>query len=104
MDVLETIVGKRRMDFVFEPEELLVSEVRFYYEGSVWRKFRLSDYTEINGIKMPKKIAEGVEYWDHFNGLKYPEDIKIMLNVDYDPELFTHPTKATTADAWRRKP
>jgi len=102
LDVIETKVGEKRVDFVFESEELLVYEVWWYYKGVVSQKYRFSDYTEINGIKVPRKIAWSLNDFK-FKGLDDPGDLKIMLNVDYDPEIFTHPTKATTADAWKRK-
>jgi len=102
IDVIETIIGKQRVDFVYESEELLVSEVRFYYKGNIWRKYRFSDYTDIDGIKMPTKIAYGfdVEKYAHLN---HSIPIMFMLNVDYDPEIFTKPQRATTPDAWKAK-
>ncbi|MEO6656280.1 MAG: hypothetical protein ABIO36_09385, partial [Pyrinomonadaceae bacterium] len=54
MDVIETMNGKWQVDFVYEPEDMLVTEVRFLFEdGTPYQKYRFSDYVDINGIKMP---------------------------------------------------
>lgn len=92
------------MDFVFEPEEMLVSEVRFHLEdGRVCQKYKLSDYTEINGIKMPQTFRIG-GFENKFEDLKDPMPIKFTFNVDYDPKIFDPPFWATTSDAYKPKP
>jgi hypothetical protein len=105
LDVIETIFENKRLDFIYEPEEMLVMEVKFY-DGKLgwWRSYSFSDYTEINGIKMPR--TWGIKQGFHMEREKFNNNkpIKFTFNVDYDPELLTRPLKATTADAWKRKP
>lgn len=104
LDVIEAIVEGERVDFIYEPEEMLVLEVRFYH-GSLgwWMGYSLSNYTEINGIKMPQMwgLKEGKNLE---NKSFHTMPIQFSFNVDYDPELFTRPLKATTPDAWKPKP
>lgn len=101
IDVIETTIGGQRVDFVYEAEELMVSEVRLYsLDGRLLDRTGFSDYGEINGIKIPRKITLG---WKN-ERMSEPLPITILLNVDYDPAIFTRPAKATTPDAWKRKP
>ncbi len=96
-DVLETSFGDQRVDFYFEPEEMLVSRVvRFNTSLKVSRTYVFSDYTEIDGIKMPQ--WQGDEKHSKIYGLRF------AFNVDYDPAIFTGPLKVTTIDGWKRKP
>jgi hypothetical protein len=102
-EVLETLFDGERLDFIYEDEEMLVSEVKFYDKKLGWWKgYSFSNYTEINGIIMPQT-------WGVKNGLdmekaKYHNmRVTFSFNVAYDPELFTRPLKATTADAWKQK-
>ena len=99
-DVIETIFEKMRIDFVFEPEEMLVREVQFYDQGKLWQQYNLSNYVDVDGIKMPQSRAYGWSL-DKFDGLKHPVPIKFTFNVEYDPQLFERPLKATTPDAWK---
>ena len=103
-DVIQAVVGKLRMDFVYEPEEMLVLEVNFYDKNNVlWKKYEFSDYTEINGIKMPQTFGNKQSY-RNLEKLKYAyTKIKFSFNVEYDPQLFERPLKATTPDAWKPK-
>jgi hypothetical protein len=95
-DVLETSLGDERIDFYFEPEAMLVMRVvLFYADARVFRTYVFSDYTEIDGIKMPQ--WQGNEERSKIYGLRF------AFNVDYDPVIFTEPLKVTTIDGWKRK-
>ena len=103
-DVIETTVEGKRLDFVFEPEEMLVTEVRFYDEKGEWsHSHAMADYVDINGIKMPRHWAKLFEDDVKNEKIDYIT-VSFAFNVDYDPELFTRPLIATTPDAWKRKP
>jgi len=107
LNVIETLVAKRRVDFVFEPKELLVLETRWHDDdGSVSYKERFFDYMEIDGIQMPQKISDGLSYisrFDKFKGLKHPVETKFLFNVNYLPDLFSNPQPAYGPDAWRHR-
>lgn len=103
LDIIETLINGTRVDFAFEPEELLVREVRFYLDSAVGCIYRFSDYKRIDGVLMPESIAVGY-FDDDFKGLKKFSPITFSFNVDYDPKIFTHQQKATTADAWKHQP
>lgn len=103
LDLIETIIGKERVNFIFEPEELLVSKVEFYYQGKVWQTYTFLNYTTIDGIKMPQAYRLG-SILNNFNDKIKPIQIKFTFNVEYDPQLFERPLIATTPDAWKPKP
>lgn len=104
-DVIETLTDGRRIDFVYEPEEMLVSEVRFHsrFGDGLYQKYRFYSYTTIDGIKMPRAFRIGTEL-SKFEGLEKNDiPIKFTFNVDFDPKIFEPPFAATSADAWKRK-
>lgn len=104
LEIIETMVGGRQMDFVYEIEEMLVSEVRFYdQKGRMWQVYAFSNYTTIDGIKMPQTYGQKSGYTEKAISKFAVLPIKFTFNVDYDPELFDRPLKATTSDAWKRK-
>ncbi len=105
LEVVETIVGKRRMEFIFEPEDMSILKVREYDErGILWRVYSFSDYVEIDGIKMPRSWGSASGYKPG-NLDKFDNEIcNFSFNVDYAPDLFTRPLKATTPNAWKHKP
>lgn len=100
LDVIQTIFDSERIDFIYDPEEMLVLQVDFYDEKlGMWKSYKFSEYTEINGIKMPAKWASRslILRNDKFRF----RPIKFALNVEYDPKLFERPLRATTPDAWK---
>jgi hypothetical protein len=102
LDVIETIVEGDRMDFVYEPEEMLVREVRFYGKSGLIINYVLSNYTTIDGIKMPQEFEVG----DNINNFKPKPPgvpIRFQFNVEYDPRLFERPLELTTREAWKPK-
>ena len=103
LDLIETIIGNERVNFIFEPEELLVSKVEFYYKGKLNTTYTFWNYTTIDGIKMPQSWGLGTVL-DNFNDKKKLSQIRFAFNVKYDPQLFERPLIATTPDAWKPKP
>ncbi len=105
LDVIETRFNGFRMDFIYEIEEMLVLEVKFYDEKMGWWKgYSFSNYTEINGIKMPQSWGiKSMAYNLEKEKYRYV-NIKFSFNVDYAPDLFTRPLIATGPDGWKRKP
>ena len=102
-EVIEAKAGMKKIDFIYEPEEMLVLEVHFYDdEGIAWQKYKFADYTDVGGIKMPQKFQVGIDI-SKFEELKTLIPIKFGFNVEYDPILFDRPLKATTPDAWKSK-
>ena len=99
-DVLEANFREHIFEFYYEAEEMLVRRVVLYYaRGKVLQIYDFDEYEVIDGIEMPA-------YEDRYDnrikpGAKYR--ITFGFNVDYDPELFTRPLKATTPDAWKKR-
>lgn len=107
-DVIETIVYGRRVDFIFDPEELLVSYVKFYDESEVfYAAFLFSDYTSIDGIQMPRTWKQSTVYGSDDSVWKDRKAklraIKFAFNVDFDPKLFKRPLRAGSKDDWKPK-
>ena len=102
LEVLQTEIEGRRVDFVFGPEELLVREIRYFRpDGRLARAYSYQDYVDVSGIKMPQK--EGFK----LGGLRPDKDfkytwIKFEINVDFDPRLFTRRPIVIKRDAWKR--
>lgn len=108
-DVIETRTYGRRIDFIFDPEELLVWEAVLYDEkNTAHTSFLLSDYSLINGIQMPRT-------WKRLTTFKHDDPsiwndrepklrpIRFAFNVDYDPQLFKRPLRAGSRDDWKAK-
>jgi len=103
IEVLRTNVRSYRIDFVYEPEELLVREARLYFKGDdLGMTYSFADYVDVDGIKMPTR--EGFKL-----GGKYPDKkfifnpISFQLNVEYDPDLLTRRPPDVSANGWKRK-
>ncbi len=81
------------MDFIYEIEEMLVLEVKFYDEKMGWWKgYSFSNYTEINGIKMPQS-------WG-IKSMAYNLEKKniAMLILSFPSMLTTRPTVHTSSN------
>lgn len=103
LDVIEVVIGDEKLEFAYESEEMLVSEVRFLSDGGVWQKYRFSDYIDVDGIKMPHTFNIGMSA-DDFETLKGKGiPISFKYNVDYNPKIFEPPFIATSAEAWKRR-
>jgi hypothetical protein len=105
-NVIETRFGAERMDFMFDPEDLLVTQVNSYDPtGKLVGALLLSDYTEIDGIQMPRTWAVLTNYKQSTWKKKDAKFIRInfAFNVDYDSGLFKRPLRAGSKDDWKPK-
>lgn len=107
MDVVETRLRDaesgmdERMDFVVEPESLLVHRVVRYYKGKPLSFYCFADYAAVDGIQMPRRTGD-IDYqlWD--KECRYPYPLKTQFNVDHDPRLFERaPSAEAGAEAWK---
>jgi hypothetical protein len=101
VDVVQTQVFGKRFDFALDRQTRLLVRVSSYDklitggEGFTIFNVNLSDYVEVNGIKMPQKTTPD-------NGAAYSE--KIQINVDYNEEIFVRPTTIEAGrEAWQPK-
>jgi hypothetical protein len=116
LDVVETLVSysetgdQERIDFLVEPETLLVRYVIDYYkdkEGKYKDKpyeFHAFDrYTLVDGIKMPSRwdlLVGGYKELKKKKRYYYP--LKFRFNVEYNKRLFKQPPSvAAGPDAWK---
>jgi len=108
LDVIETRFAGVRTDFVYDPEDMLVTEVDEYdKDGVAGGAILLSDYASINGIQMPRTVFYLVG-WEPTNWKDPKHDpnylkINFAFNVDYDPKIFTGPLRAGSKDDWKPK-
>jgi len=84
------------IDFAFDRETHLLIRVSYYhkrgYEEVLDVAENLSDYTEVNGIKVPQKSEVGGSI----------EKISIQINVPYNEDIFTKPPSvAAGPEAWK---
>jgi hypothetical protein len=85
VDVVQTEVDGRRYDFAIERKTHLPVRFTFYsqYKGKVYTHVNgLSDYTDVDGIKVPRTI----ELED-----SHKEKSNISFNVEYNEKIFTNP-------------
>ncbi|MFN0280155.1 MAG: hypothetical protein ACKVRN_16380 [Pyrinomonadaceae bacterium] len=99
-DVLQASFRDWRLDFFFEPEAMLITQVIRYTKGmKPGETYTFYDYAEIDGIKMPQR--ESLTFLGEKSDKTWP--IGINFNVDYDPNLFKGPLKSAPLDGWKRK-
>ena len=104
-DVIEAKIGKTRFDVFYEPEEMLVRQIKVLDEtGKVYEIYSFDEYISVNGLMMPTKIGQKACYCDLEKESFAFSEVSYQFNVDFDPEIFTHPKRATSSDAWKRKP
>jgi hypothetical protein len=61
--------------------------------GEMKYVFELDDYREVDGIQIPGRLAIGGD----------PADVRVEINPDYDPSIFTKPPSPNDGiDSWRR--
>jgi hypothetical protein len=98
VDVVQTEVEGERYDYTIDRATRLPIRFTFYTQnkGKVYTYLtRLSDYADVEGIKVPLTI----EMED--NGQKERSEIK--FNVEYDGEIFTKaPSIRGGPEAWRK--
>jgi hypothetical protein len=83
VDVVETRVDGRRVDYYLDRKTHLPQRVVTFFEsGRVWETYNFSDYKDINGIRMPSVQKKG--------------KINFQINPAYDETIFTHPPSIET--------
>ena len=97
VDVVETAVNGRRVDFAFDQKAHLPVQVSFYNKVGDKTSIdvqRFSDYTEVNGTKVPQtvKLSDGTV-----------DKSVIQFNVKYNEDIFTKPPAKADPEAWRPK-
>jgi hypothetical protein len=98
-NVIQTRVLDRRVDFAFDSESHLLTQVRISRRRDnkevLDDVIDLSDYIEADGIKVPQTIR-------YDDGMVYKK--AFQFNVEYDPEIFLKPSPIEAGpEAWRRK-
>lgn len=102
-DIIETNIGHLKVEFGYEPDEMLVRRVYLYEKSGLFRIWALDGYRSIDGIQMPSRIAE-LSAKDFLKNSTFDfEPISFQFNVDYDPKIFERPLRTTTTDAWKKK-
>jgi hypothetical protein len=103
-DVIETRIGKSRLDFGYLPDERLVRRVYFYNDkGFNWETWALDKFVDVDGIKMPTWLGSKSGYNPPRRQKFEGGPISFRFNVDYDPAIFDRPLRATSRDAWKKK-
>lgn len=99
MDVVQTRVGGKRVDFALDSTTHLPVKVSFYdslnSNANLFQTVNLSDYTEVNGIKIPQRLESRDGSTDN---------VRVQFNVAYDESIFvTLSPIAAGAEAWKPK-
>jgi hypothetical protein len=98
VDIVQTDVAGARVDFALDRETHLPLAVSYYnvYNGRTFiTTFEFSDYAEVDGIKVPRRIkfSDGTE-----------AEINVRFNVAYDEAIFAQPPPLKAGpEAWRRQ-
>lgn len=98
VDVVETTINGRRVDFAIDRDTHLPTRISFY--NTINNKTyinvqRFSNYIDVNGIRVPQRVKfeDGTE-----------EKSIIQFNVEYDPNIFVKPPRAGLGQkAWQPK-
>jgi hypothetical protein len=108
-DAIQTTYEGVRIDFLYDPEEMLVTEVDIVQPDGKFGTTVLSDYTVIDGIKMPRTWGMRSE---DFNFNNTPAGalesklygIEFAFNVDFNPNIFKGAyIRAGSPDDWKAK-
>lgn len=98
IEIVQTTVNDRRVDFAFDQKSHLPLRITYYGAGKYQNSntmIHLSDYREVNGIKVPQKLK-------YDDGTVYKEDVQ--FNVEYDPDVFTKPLSPDAGSkAWMKR-
>jgi hypothetical protein len=97
VDIVQTDVNGTRVDFAFDQKTHLPIEVRFYdvIDSKTYIEVqRLSDYIEVNGIKVPQTIKLDDGSVDRS---------VIQFNVAYNEGIFAKPPTKADPEPWRPK-
>ncbi|HZE71870.1 MAG TPA: hypothetical protein VE135_20365 [Pyrinomonadaceae bacterium] len=96
VDVVQTTVNGKRVDFALDPKTHLLVTVSYYdvvSDKTYVTSLALSNYVEISGIKVPQTIKydDGTEYNQSY-----------QFNVEYNQDLFIKPPSIEAGpEAWR---
>ncbi|HEX8457796.1 MAG TPA: hypothetical protein VF656_10905 [Pyrinomonadaceae bacterium] len=97
VDLVRTLVNGERVDFVLDGKSHLPLEFSHYDNFGGVESIHtesMSDYVEVAGIKVPKKITER----------RFRYHVEYLINVPYDESLFEHPpTIEAGSEAWKAK-
>jgi hypothetical protein len=108
-DAIQTTYEGARLDFLYDPEAMLVSEVDTVQPDGKFATTILSDYTVIDGIQMPRTWGMRSE---DFNFNRTPAGalesklygIEFEFNVDFNPSIFKGQyIRAGSPDDWKAK-
>jgi hypothetical protein len=101
VEIVQTQVNGHRVDFALDPQTHLPVRITSYNklitggEGFTISNVDISEYVEVNGIKVPLKATP--ENGSTFNS-------KVQINVGYNEEIFVKPTTIEAGpEAWRPK-
>jgi hypothetical protein len=96
VDILETTVNGKRVDFAFDRTTHLPIRVSYYSTGTnktYVTTIDLADYVEVGGIK----LAQTVRFEDGNH-----DKTSYQLNVGYKEDIFTKPTRIENGpEAWK---
>lgn len=96
VDILETKVNARRVDFALDQKTHLPVRVSYHnvINGKTYiTTVDLSDYVQVNGIMVPEKVKYG-------DGTEYKQTYR--FNVEYNREIFIKPPPlAAGPEAWK---
>ena len=83
IEIVQTSVNGRRVDFAFDQKSSLPVRITYYDVGQ-YQNFstaiQLSEYVEVNGIKVPQVLK-------YYDGSVYK--LEVQFDVEFDPDLFT---------------
>jgi hypothetical protein len=114
VDVVETEVGKLRVDFYLHRKTRLPFRIVTEWYGDIGRatgklgqmEVLLEEYADVEGVLMPRRVtrrlldSERLSVADPLNGTE--ERARYQFNVAYDPTLFDGPVpKNVKPDAWK---
>lgn len=97
VDIVQTKVHDKRIDFAFDRQSHLLVQLRTYHTRDNKEihdnTIDLSEYIEVNGLKVPGRVKYegGVDYF-----------VTFQFNVDYNEQIFVRPTAIEAEpEAWR---
>ena len=98
VDIMETTVKGKRVDFAFDRKTHLPIRVSYYRtvnNKTYVTVIDLADYVEVGGIKLPQTMR----YEDRTADKK-----SYQLNVEYKEDIFTKPTRIEAGpEAWKHQ-
>lgn len=98
VDIVETTVNGKRVDFALDRKTHLPIRVSYYdvIKGKAYiTALDLSDYVEVSGIRVPQKVK-------YDDGTQYKQTYQ--FNVEYNEDIFIKPTTLEAGpEAWKPK-